>query len=75
MGSYNWNWPILLKEPYLTWIVSGFGNTIDQGEVQRSLGGVIARPDRIEVTHRAGNVLKGKPRGFNFAQESLDGVG
>ena len=28
MGSYNWNWPILLKEPYLTWIVTGFGNTI-----------------------------------------------
>ena len=28
MGSYNWNWPILLKEPYLGWIVSGFGKTI-----------------------------------------------
>jgi glutamate/aspartate transport system permease protein len=28
MGSYNWNWPILLKEPYLTWIVTGFGKTI-----------------------------------------------
>jgi glutamate/aspartate transport system permease protein len=28
MGGYNWNWPILLKEPYLTWIVTGFGNTI-----------------------------------------------
>ncbi len=28
MGSYNWNWPILLKEPYFTWIVTGFGNTI-----------------------------------------------
>jgi glutamate/aspartate transport system permease protein len=28
MGSYNWNWPILLKEPYFGWIVSGFGNTI-----------------------------------------------
>jgi glutamate/aspartate transport system permease protein len=28
MGGYNWNWPILLKEPYFTWIVTGFGNTI-----------------------------------------------
>jgi len=28
MGSYNWNWPILLKDPYFTWIVTGFGNTI-----------------------------------------------
>jgi glutamate/aspartate transport system permease protein len=28
MGGYNWNWPILLKEPYFGWIVSGFGNTI-----------------------------------------------
>jgi glutamate/aspartate transport system permease protein len=28
MGSYNWNWPILLKEPYFTWIVEGFGKTI-----------------------------------------------
>jgi glutamate/aspartate transport system permease protein len=28
MGSYNWNWPILLKEPYFGWIVSGFGKTI-----------------------------------------------
>jgi glutamate/aspartate transport system permease protein len=28
MGSYNWNWPILLKEPYYGWIVSGFGKTI-----------------------------------------------
>ena len=28
MGSYNWNWPILSKEPYLTWIVTGFGKTI-----------------------------------------------
>jgi glutamate/aspartate transport system permease protein len=28
MGSYNWNWPILLKEPYFTWIVTGFGKTI-----------------------------------------------
>jgi glutamate/aspartate transport system permease protein len=28
MGSYNWNWPILLKEPYFGWIISGFGNTI-----------------------------------------------
>ena len=28
MGAYNWNWPILLKEPYLGWIVSGFGHTI-----------------------------------------------
>jgi glutamate/aspartate transport system permease protein len=27
MGGYNWNWPILLKEPYFGWIVSGFGNT------------------------------------------------
>ncbi|MSP88479.1 MAG: amino acid ABC transporter permease [Alphaproteobacteria bacterium] len=27
MGAYNWNWPILLKEPYFGWIVSGFGNT------------------------------------------------
>ncbi len=28
MGAYNWNWPILLKEPYFGWIVSGFGHTI-----------------------------------------------
>src|SRR5262252_3839269 len=28
MGSYNWNWPILVKEPYFGWIVSGFGKTI-----------------------------------------------
>jgi len=28
MCSYNWNWPILLKDPYFTWIVTGFGNTI-----------------------------------------------
>ena len=28
MGGYNWNWPILLKEPYFGWIVSGFGKTI-----------------------------------------------
>jgi len=28
MGGYNWNWPILLKEPYFTWIVTGFGNTL-----------------------------------------------
>jgi len=28
MGAYNWNWPILLKEPYFGWIVSGFGKTI-----------------------------------------------
>ncbi len=28
MGGYNWNWPILLKEPYFTWIVTGFGSTI-----------------------------------------------
>jgi glutamate/aspartate transport system permease protein len=28
MGSYHWNWPILLKEPYFTWIVTGFGKTI-----------------------------------------------
>ena len=28
MGSYNWNWPILLKEPYFTWIITGFGKTI-----------------------------------------------
>jgi glutamate/aspartate transport system permease protein len=28
MGSYNWNWPILLKEPYFTWILTGFGKTI-----------------------------------------------
>ena len=28
MGGYNWNWPILLKEPYITWIVTGFGKTI-----------------------------------------------
>ena len=28
MGSYNWNWPILLKEPYFGWIVSGFGSTL-----------------------------------------------
>jgi glutamate/aspartate transport system permease protein len=27
MGSYNWNWPILLNEPYFGWIVSGFGYT------------------------------------------------
>jgi len=28
MGSYNWNWPILLKDPYFGWIISGFGKTI-----------------------------------------------
>jgi glutamate/aspartate transport system permease protein len=27
MGSYRWNWPILLADPYFGWIVSGFGNT------------------------------------------------
>jgi len=27
MGGYNWNWPILLKDPYLGWIISGFANT------------------------------------------------
>jgi len=27
MGSYRWNWPILLEDPYFGWIVSGFGNT------------------------------------------------
>ena len=27
MGSYNWNWPILLKSPYFGWIVSGFEYT------------------------------------------------
>lgn len=27
MGAYNWNWPILLEEPYFGWIVSGFGYT------------------------------------------------
>ena len=27
MGAYNWNWPILLKDPYFGWIVSGFANT------------------------------------------------
>ena len=28
MGAYNWNWPVLLKEPYFGWIVSGFGKTL-----------------------------------------------
>src|SRR5215831_340235 len=28
MGSYNWNWPILLKDPYFGWILTGFGNTV-----------------------------------------------
>ena len=28
MGAYNWNWPILLKEPYFGWIVAGFGKTL-----------------------------------------------
>lgn len=28
MGQYNWNWPILLKEPYFGWIISGFWKTI-----------------------------------------------
>src|SRR5262245_14310239 len=28
MGNYNWNWPILLEQPYFGWIVSGFGKTI-----------------------------------------------
>ncbi len=27
MGSYNWNWPILLQAPYFGWIISGFANT------------------------------------------------
>ena len=27
MSGYNWNWSILLKEPYFGWIVSGFGST------------------------------------------------
>ncbi len=40
MGSYNWNWPILLKEPYFTWIVSGFGNTV----LIAVLGWIIAFP-------------------------------
>ena len=39
MGSYNWNWPILLKEPYFGWIVSGFGKTI--------LIAVLAWADRV----------------------------
>jgi len=28
MGSYNWNWPILFKDPYFGWILTGFGNTV-----------------------------------------------
>jgi glutamate/aspartate transport system permease protein len=28
MGRYNWNWSILLKEPYFGWIISGFTRTI-----------------------------------------------
>src|SRR5215467_8040787 len=28
MGNYNWNWPIIFKEPYFGWIVSGFGKTL-----------------------------------------------
>ena len=27
MTTYNWNWPILLHDPYFGWIVSGFANT------------------------------------------------
>ena len=26
--NYNWNWGVLLEEPYLDWIISGFGWTI-----------------------------------------------
>jgi len=26
--NYNWNWGVLLEEPYLGWIISGFGWTI-----------------------------------------------
>jgi glutamate/aspartate transport system permease protein len=40
MGGYNWNWPILLTEPYFGWIVSGFGNTI----LIAVLAWAIARP-------------------------------
>ena len=49
MGSYNWNWPILLKEPYLGWIVSGFGKTILIAVLAFPavlVGSGIANPDR-----------------------------
>ena len=26
--NYNWNWGVLLEEPYLGWVISGFGWTI-----------------------------------------------
>ena len=26
--NYNWNWGVLLEEPYLDWVISGFGWTI-----------------------------------------------
>ena len=26
--NYNWNWGVLLEEPYTGWVISGFGWTI-----------------------------------------------
>ena len=28
MENYNWNWGVLLKDPYISWIISGFYYTI-----------------------------------------------
>ncbi len=26
--NYNWDWGVLVREPYLEWLISGFGWTI-----------------------------------------------
>ena len=26
--NYNWNWGVLFEEPYLHWLISGFGWTV-----------------------------------------------
>jgi glutamate/aspartate transport system permease protein len=62
MGSYRWNWPILLADPYFGWIVSGFGNTcliaILAWLIAFPLGSVIgiARTTEIRALRLAGSV-------------------
>lgn len=62
MGSYRWNWPILLADPYFGWIVSGFGNTcliaLLAWLIAFPLGSVIgiARTTEIRAVRLAGTV-------------------
>jgi len=28
MSSYNWNWGVLISQPYLSWLISGLGMTV-----------------------------------------------